>query len=176
MAVAFEDLGGGGRYTLADVGGGRADVLYYRGTDADDSFSADGANGSQIRLNDRVRVTTPGITQLGLDGLGGNDSFDLYATLAEPLPWGTEVFGGDGTDSVSVQDDSPGVLTVSRVGDSIVQATVTGIPIVEIEGTEFLDVTDYDTGITIDGISPSVTYDVTPLSDAEARVVASLRP
>ena len=65
VAIAFEDLGGNGRLTLSDVGGGRADVLYYRGTDADDSFRADGANSGQIRLNDQMRSHHAGHHSVG---------------------------------------------------------------------------------------------------------------
>ena len=101
VAITFEDLGLDGQLTLDDtpvLGIKYLDALYYRGTDADDWFSADGVNtDGEIFLNSQVVVTTPGITQVSLLGLGGTDSFGFYG--GPVLPWNAVVEGGDGTDS-----------------------------------------------------------------------------
>ncbi len=170
VVITYEDLGSSGQLTLDDtpvVGIKYEDALYYRGTDADDWFDASaGADNGEIFLNsfDFV-VSTPGIAQVTLEGLGGTDSFGVYGG-AGLLPWNCVVEGGDGTDNVWLGGNDVDVLTLWRVGDDNVHATGSGLTIVDMRGIESIDAVNWDAGITINGIDAGTTYNVTPTTES----------
>ena len=71
--LSFEGLGEDGTLTFTDTE--RIDTLIYRGTDMDDVFDVD--NAGVVLLNTQVPVYTPGIAELTLAGLEGDDTFNV---------------------------------------------------------------------------------------------------
>ena len=120
----FLNLGAGGSVTLADVGGARVDSLVYNGTAANDKFSVAATTGA-VTLNSQLAVSTPGVANVTLDGLAGDDTFALHGTLPYTA---TTVSGGDPSASDIVNlTGATGLVTVN-LANSITptDTTITG--------------------------------------------------
>jgi hypothetical protein len=80
LPVTFQNLGSGGQ--VAVNGNGGADVLNYNGTPGNDTFVINtSALGGQVNLNARVPLLTANISNVFLNGLGGDDTFTLVPTI-----------------------------------------------------------------------------------------------
>ena len=80
LGLTFTDAGASGAIRFQDVSGGRADVLYVRGTDVDDRFNVSPAGDVQIfdasnTFFKTKSLQTSGINFLRLQGLAGDDAF-----------------------------------------------------------------------------------------------------
>ena len=79
LPISYENLGAGG--ALSADGGAGSDTLIYLGTNGNDTFLVPNAGGD-IALNSRLVVTTDDVETLTMEGLLGDDLFDL----APPVP------------------------------------------------------------------------------------------
>ena len=91
LPLTFSNLGAAGGLALADFGATRVDSLTYRGTSSGDNFALAATSG-QVTLNGQIAVTTAGVTNLVLEGLGGDDQFTVNA--AQPYA-NLTLSGGD---------------------------------------------------------------------------------
>ena len=78
LPIAFENMGAGG--ALAADGAGGSDTLAYFGTNANDVFRVPNAAGN-VALNSRLVVTTAGVENLTMEGLLGDDLFDIVPQI-----------------------------------------------------------------------------------------------
>src|SRR5262249_17648261 len=82
VPLSYSNLGTTGTLTVANTGGTRVDTLVYNGTPGNDVFSADGGGtGGEVSLNNQIKVNTPGVNRLTLNGIGGVDTFSLTGGL-----------------------------------------------------------------------------------------------
>jgi len=81
VPLAFTNLGAYGAVSLADTDGARTDRLYYIGTALNDYFNVVGAS-ADIELNGQLTVSTPGVQNIVLSGLDGNDQM----VISSPQP------------------------------------------------------------------------------------------
>ncbi len=81
VPIDFLNLGVGGSLTFTDSFG-PSDHLVYNGTTSSDQFTVSSAG--QINLNSQIPVKTTNIVGVTLEGLAGNDTFNL--TGAVPFP------------------------------------------------------------------------------------------
>jgi hypothetical protein len=82
LPIAYQNLGAGG--TLTADGGAGADELVYRGTDANDTFRVPNAAGD-VAVNSRLEVNTDGIETLTMEGLLGDDLFDIVPPITSVI-------------------------------------------------------------------------------------------
>ena len=183
IKVSFEGLGSAATLSLASVGGGRVNFLYYHGTADDDVFNVSALGVIELEKNPAntvdLAVATPGIGQLGLYGLAGDDTFNLPGN--HPFPG---LFGAAG---ITVQGGDPGAsdvlnftgsatvanLITADFGVSTVQEATFGA--VSFSGIEVLNVNANAHNLTIRATAGDDTLAVTPTgaSAATARLAGS---
>ncbi|NLX97024.1 MAG: hypothetical protein GXY83_12690, partial [Rhodopirellula sp.] len=146
----FEGLGNGGSLTFTDVG--RIDTLVYRGTDTDDDFDVDPAG--VVLLNTRIPVNTPGIADLVLQGLDGDDTFVLHGQLPFNAVYveGGNTSVGDVVVLVAPQQDVDVFIRPNDVELSVTDITGLGSPIMTtgVEDILFEGKEAYDQDLTVD--------------------------
>ena len=86
VPLNFLGLGAGGSVTMADAGGLRVDTLVYNGTAANDTFNVAATSGGVVTLNSQLAVNTPGVANLTLNGLAGDNTFSLQGRCRTPRP------------------------------------------------------------------------------------------
>ncbi|WP_237607275.1 CHRD domain-containing protein [Roseimaritima sediminicola] len=102
LAVHYQNLGSGAALTVSDTGG--TDNLVAHGTASDDVFDVAATSGAISLVTPSttfLALTQTGVENLKLDGLDGNDRFNINA----PQPYaGVDVFGGGpgGSDVLTV--------------------------------------------------------------------------
>jgi hypothetical protein len=120
VPVSFSNLGAGS-VALTDISGARTDNLVYNGTDASDTFSVAAGTGA-ITLNSQLTVTTPGISQLTLEGYAGDDTFNVAATQPYAL---ITLDGGDPSASDVANLTTTSAADVVKL--DLLAQTVTGL-------------------------------------------------
>ncbi|MFO0904332.1 MAG: dockerin type I domain-containing protein [Pirellulales bacterium] len=104
LAVNYENLGQGATFTIGD-GGGRLDTLVALGTGGSDTLTAsrESALIGLIDVNSQISIRTDNIEIYTLDGLEGNDLFEIRSLLADAVDTvNTEGGGPGGSDVLEV--------------------------------------------------------------------------
>ncbi|NLF09693.1 MAG: hypothetical protein GX594_17185, partial [Pirellulaceae bacterium] len=121
-ALLFEGLGQNGSLTFTDIDPfdasvGRYDTLLYRGRDTLDTFSVNAAG--DVLLNTQIPVYTPSIHTLILEGLAGDDTFNVVGDH----PFTTlNVHGGSpGASDVLNFASSGGAVTVDLEAQTVTE-------------------------------------------------------
>ncbi len=145
MPLAFSHFGlPNNTITFADAGGVRADALQLRGTDLDDTFTL--TSGGVVDIDgDGFRrtlpINTPGLTDLTLLGLDGDDTFNIPGNhpfpgfggaLAPPL----KVEGGNpdsGSDVLNFNGSGAGATTTDFAAQTVTEAGFTPVGYTGIE-------------------------------------------
>jgi len=172
------------RRLLAGIEGG---VLVARGTGGSDSFAL-------LREGfDNVRITTNGVSQsfdmddfasVRLEGLGGNDTFDLFDALTSPVVRPVSVLGGDRNDRVRLHgfaqanSDGGAGIDTTEVFDSLLDMINMGAAIENLVGAgnhvrtvngnglgNHIQANGGSNGVTLNGIGGNDTLIGGPESD-----------
>ncbi len=155
VPMSFLNIGAAGAVTISDPGG-VADELIYEGTAASDTFTIAGA--PMIALNSQVAVGTVGIDQYRLQGLGGDDTFNVTA-----VPGVQTAVEGDGPGASDVLNFSSTGPTAIDLGNSQINDAATAIvPDVAYSGIETLNVNAINQTLTVFGSATDDTIRVTP--------------
>ncbi|HEV3339459.1 MAG TPA: hypothetical protein VG125_03855, partial [Pirellulales bacterium] len=131
LPVTYTDIAVGGSLTFSRVAfegqSGRQDSLTVEGTTGNDTFTATPTYvqltqaGNPNPIVTSLRLYTPGIANLHLAGMGGDDTFGLYAGLPYTA---TFVDGSGATDPPTVNLISDGTATTANLGAGQFSATV----------------------------------------------------
>ncbi len=109
VAMSFTNIGTrGGPINFLDADDERVDTLIYNGTSANDTFDVN--SSGDVNLNSQLRVTTPGIIDVVLNGFAGDDTFNV--TDGDGLPFDTlTLAGGDPSnyDVANIEGDGSGL-------------------------------------------------------------------
>ncbi len=136
-AIELRQVNPTGGVTISNGGGGREDVLNIKGhtvtSATDDVFTVDSTGQVVVSAvldgapQHHMPISTPGASRLVLDGLSGNDRFDLSSTGIGLFPLSMFVLGGDpsaGSDKLSITSDSPGAESITiEPADAVVVGT-----------------------------------------------------
>lgn len=128
LPLEFKSLGTNGTVSfITDPDGDRGDALVVNGTSTSDTFSVDGPNDrivltTQFFGNTFKPILTPGIRRLTLNGLDGDDQFNLTGTL--PYAQGVVIDGGNPSASDSLT--LTGTAGVENVTVNINEDTIGG--------------------------------------------------
>ena len=99
LPVAFTNLGLNSTVAIADAGGARTDVLHIYGTEATNVFDVNSGGAVQITTAGTFQfIQTPGVSELTLHGLGGNDVFNVP---------GNHPFGTVGSIGITIEGGDP---------------------------------------------------------------------
>jgi hypothetical protein len=155
VPMSFLNIGAAGAVTISDPGG-VADELIYEGTAASDTFTIAGA--PVIALNSQVAVGTVGIDAYRLQGLGGDDTFNVTA-----VPGVQTTVEGDGPGASDVLNFTSTGPTAVDLGNSLINDAATAIvPDVAYSGIETLNVNAINQTLTVFGSATDDTIRVTP--------------
>ena len=152
--MTFTNIGATGSLTIADAAATRSDALTVEGTDASNRFDVSATGDITLNtftaggtIDDLVKVHTPGVKYLGLEGFAGNNFFNIAGSI--PFTSGILVDGGDfsgdtlnltgpaGAIGVNVADPTtstfttitgygPAGATIALLGVDVVNLTVGG--------------------------------------------------
>ncbi|MCO6453692.1 MAG: CHRD domain-containing protein [Pirellulaceae bacterium] len=162
--------------TFTNVSGTRTNNLIVDGTQTADRFTL---VGGTVRMTDNlstpriVALMTPGVAFLELNGLEGDDDFNLSA----PLPF-TQVFieggGPSASDSVSVTGDG-GSAVNATIGNLDGSASLTGggLGSVSIREVEVLNVSSLNQNLNVSTTTAPDVLHVTPTGTNAARFQAN---
>jgi len=123
LPMAFTNLGDGVNVVQINAADGS---LVYRGTDGDDLFqvrSGTPATDGRVLLNQQLTVETAGVASLTLEGLSGDDDFNISGTLPPPYTSITASGGdpsGAGSDEVNFTGDGTAIAVSSNVATTTV--------------------------------------------------------
>ncbi len=171
LGISFQDLGQiGSSVTFADVDGTPVDDLFVVGTVHNDLFDVTNAGVVTITDISGVGITpsinTPGVDQLTLQGLSGDDTFEIPGdhTFSE-LPIGIYVSGGNpGSGSDVLNFTGAGAdVTIDIAAATITEA---GFAAVNFSGIETLNA-DVNGALTVEGTDADDLIDVTPTADGD---------
>jgi len=150
--LEFSHLGANGNLTLTDIA--RFDNLIYRATGLDDTLSVS-ATGV-VNLNNRIPVNTPGIINLTLAGLDGDDIFNIAGNHNLT---GITIQGGNPSASDVVNlIGAAGAIEAVTIAPSLTEAThqtiaglggnitTSGVEVIRYTGTGVNDTLTVDTG------------------------------
>jgi hypothetical protein len=175
--LSFSGLGTTGSLAFTTSNAGRTDHLNVEGvpTSAGESFSVAAAGGGTVQLSQlppasgviTLPITTASVSDLELDGLGGNDQFSLAGTL----PY-TNLIVDDG--AVVNLSGAAGPVTVN-LGDSAAapptDTTITGYGgMVTLTGVEVANLDAGGNGLTVNGTAASDQLSYTPTGAAAGAV------
>lgn len=168
VGIEYRDLDVGtadSSITFQDEGGGRADDLIYQGTATADVVNIDAAGRIVTQelvavssANKVVVVETPGIRNLSVNGLGGDDEFQIPGNhpfenvLVEA---GAPAIGSDVLDFVG---SGAGAVTLDLDAQTITEA---GFGPVSYSGVETVNINAGNT-LTVEGTAGNDTIDITP--------------
>jgi hypothetical protein len=148
LPIAYQNLGAGGSLTADGAGG--ADTLVYFGTNANDTFQVPNAAGN-VALNSRLVVTTTSVETLTMEGLLGDDLFDLVPVITS-LVYGRVNANGGGEasatgDRTSVRTTGTGDAIgisgqVITVGGKVVASS--GVEAISLNAAAGIDVVTYN--------------------------------
>lgn len=157
VPMRFLNLGVGGTVTIDDSAGGTDDELIYVGTPGTDTFEVAGV--PVIGLNDQLDVNTTEIDFYVLQGLGGDDTFDITAVdNVQITVQGDEP--GNGSDVLNFT--STGATTIDLGNSEIEDVGVAGSPDVVYSGIETINVDADFEDLTVLGTAGDDTIRVTP--------------
>ncbi len=172
LPLSFEDLGAGGSLTVASVSGARNLDLRILGTQIDDRFDVTAAGVVQaFKLGTGFFVTlpinTPGADELFLEGLDGDDVFDIVGN--HPFVAGIRVAGGNpgASDVLNFTGSGAGVVTVDLQAQTVTEA---GFGPVAMSGIETLNLDAGGIGPTIMGTTGDDDVTVT-VADADSGTI-----
>ncbi len=132
--LTFSRLGTTAVVTLQDAFASRFDTLEYQGTNVSDVFQV--AATGQVKLNSQVLVDPTGVTALILEGLAGNDTFN--------------VAGGSPFATLNIDGGSSTADAVSLTGTLAASDSVTIAP--DATNSAFQDITGLGPFITTAGV------------------------
>jgi len=142
--LSFTNLGATGNLMLLDgTGGASTDTFVYNGTPANDTFTV-AATGA-VTLNTQIAVNTPGVAKLVLDGLGGTDTFNLFAPL--PATLASTTIEADAVVNLAGYGTPIGVT----LGGTAQQVTGGGLGVVNLPATATVNVTNGAGAVTVSG-------------------------
>ncbi len=165
VPMSFTNLGGGGDVTLDDAGATRADNLTYNGTSAVDAFTVDA--GGDIHLNSQLVVHTPGVNNLTLNGLAGDNTYSISASQ----PYGAITVNGSGNSDPDVLTlTGDGSLVTVTLGGATQTVSGGGLGTVNVTGVGIVNLSNGVGNITVDGTSAPDAFNVTPTSATGATI------
>jgi hypothetical protein len=173
VPMAFTNLGAAGIFTFATGNAGRTDTLEVDGTEDSDIFNVSSAGVVQLQkivtggpAKTTIPISTPGINQLRLSGLNGDDIFNLRGTLPYES---TVVDGGDPSASDILDLSNPSASVVVNLADSSASAPTTIVGyggVVTISGVEVVNLNAATDGggepLTVNGTSKNDNITYTP--------------
>jgi hypothetical protein len=149
LPIAYQNMGTGGALSVNGAAG--SDTLVYLGTNANDTFQVNAAG--DVALNSRLAVATTGVETLTLEGLLGDDLFDIVPSVPS-LVYGTVNANGGGQSSATgdrtvlratAGDDAIGISgQVVTIGDKTVASS--GVENIALDAAGGTDVVTY-TGV-----------------------------
>ncbi len=171
--MSFSNLGGPGTLTIATASG-RSDTLIYNGTAANDSFTVRALlAGGEVLLNNQIDVVTPGVANLTLNGLAGDNQYLLTASAAA-LPYTNIVVNGSGTpDPDSLALVGNGTAVTVNVGTATPSASGGGLGSVSISGVGIVNLNAGTGTVAVNGTSGADSITVTPIGAASATFQAN---
>ncbi|HUY90682.1 MAG TPA: DUF4214 domain-containing protein [Pirellulales bacterium] len=165
--MTFANLGTFGSVSFTTANAGRTDHLVVNGTSDSDIFNVGnvGLDSIQILKNQpgniytTLPMTAPGVKVLGLNGLAGDDTFNLQA----PLAFSTVAISGSGTVDPSVTNlTGDGTAVTVNVGGVSTIVSGGGLGTVTITGNEILNLKAAGGAVTTTDSTGPNTLDVTP--------------
>ena len=155
--MSYKNLGGGGALTVNGNGG--ADTLIVDGTAGVDAFVVDPVTGT-VHVNGRTPIQQIGVTNLVLNGLGG----DNHYTIGALQPFASITVNGSGNSDPDVLDlngDGSSPVTVNLGGPT---QTVSGggLGTVVVTGVGILNVSNLGGDINVLGTSGPDSFSVSP--------------
>ncbi len=175
LSMNYREFDANSSLTLADASGNRVDQFNVRGTNRDDRFSvlADGS----VQVTDpatiefiTLQTLTPGVFGLRVQGLDGDDRFNIPGN--HPFILGVAIEGGDpsASDSVNFTGSGANPVTINASTNAIAEA---GSQPVSLSGIEQLNVTANNAFSAIaTGGDDTVTYQ--PTGAASGRITQLL--
>src|SRR5262249_25951537 len=154
----YNNLGTTGTLTVANAGGTRVDTLVYNGTAANDAFAVDAKSAGgpgEVLLNNQIDVVTPGVSTLTLNGLGGDDMYNLNAAAFGTLPYTAVNVNGGSTLNLSGATSAVTVnLGDKTPGSANPNTTITGYGgTVTLSGVETDNLDTNGNGLLVNGTS-----------------------
>src|SRR6185437_3511470 len=130
LPLSFSGLGAFGSVSFADAGGGRADDLFLDGTSGDDRFNVTSSGDLQIlesgfALLKTVAIHTPGVNHLTLDGLAGNDVFNV--PLNHPFALFNVHAGDSASNVLNLTGNGAGSVTLNLPSQTATEAGFTQV-------------------------------------------------
>ena len=165
ISLNYLQVDGLGTLSVSDAGAGRSDILNVFGTDTDDLFTLSAAGGILVEdgsLNNiTLSISTPGIGNLKLLGLEGDDTFNVPGNHPFAVSFGgaaLQVEGGDSTASDVLNfTGTGGAITVNYGAGTIAEA---GFAPVSLSGVELLNVDAAGGSLTALGSAGDETLDI----------------
>jgi len=164
LPISYQNMGTGG--ALSADGAAGSDTLVYLGTDANDTFRVPNAAGN-VALNSRLVVTTAGIETLTMEGLLGDDLFDIVPQIPSLIYGQVNANGGGQAsatgDRTSIRTTGTGDAIgisgqVVTVGSKTVASS--GVEVISLNAAAGIDVITYngvpDTAEAINIISSGI--------------------
>jgi hypothetical protein len=164
--LSFQNLGNNGNVTFASANAGRSDKLILNGTVNADQFNLNGLSDTVEVAGTTLVVSTPAITDLRLQGIAGNDTFNLVGAL----PYGSTVVDADSIVNLS---GATGLVTVNLADPALaLNTTIMGyggiVTLIDV-ATANLDTTMF--GLTVNGTSQPDRIVYTPTAPDGGTVV-----
>jgi len=168
LPLSYLNLGAAS-LTVADPGG----TLVYNGTTANDAFTVDPGTGT-IHLDSQIPVLTPGVSTLTLNGLAGDNTYNVTATVANPLPYTTININGSGLADPDVLNlNGDGTAMIVNMGTATPTVTGGGLGTVDVSGVGTINLNDGAGTIMVDGTPGPDGFNVTPTGANSAMIQAN---
>ncbi len=169
LGLTYQALGGGGSVTVNANGG--SDTLTVYGTGVNDLFTV--ANTGAVTLNANLPIQQIGVDHLALEGLAGDDQFNLISGL----PYlSTAVSGGEPSASdVLNLAGAVGPVTVNLADAAVPSDTaISGYGgIVTLSGVEVANLDASGNGLTVNGTAHNHALTYTPSGATEGAFAKS---
>jgi hypothetical protein len=171
ILVSFTGIGSG--KTLALTGLAGSSSLVANGTTANDVFTVAATSGS-VTLTGRATITTASIPNLTLNGLAGDDVFNVTG----PQPYSNiTLAGGTPVTAVVANLTGDGTAVTANLGGTTASVTGGGLGNVSLPGIGVLNLSAGAGAITLAGTSGPDAFTVTPTGANTATAqVGSLAP
>ncbi len=167
VGMNFLQLGASAAIVIADISGNRVDNLYYAGTGGDDTFSF---NNGVVTLNNQLAPSMPGVANLILQGLEGNDTFNVVGS--GPFTSLT-LQGGGPTDADVANLSGDGTNATVNVGTLVTGVTGAGLGNVFASGVEIINLAAGAGAIGIQGSGNGDNIQVTPTGTNTASITVA---
>ncbi|MEX0713059.1 MAG: DUF4214 domain-containing protein [Pirellulales bacterium] len=177
VPMDFTALGASGSLSFANAGGDRSDILELNGTAGDDRFDVSSSGQLQIfkanqigSISTTVAIHTPGIEQVELKGLDGDDAFNVSGGL--PFTQ-TVLSGGDPSASDAANIAGDGTAIIASIGTGGMMITGGGLGTVTLAGVELLELDAAGGNLTVLTTDGNDTLVVTPTGPDSATLDAT---